>query len=120
MDVAAKQPQSRIWDARTGRSIANPAAAAAAAAAAITPVVDNRSDIAQRSVIPQQPMTPLQTGSPTISHELPPPIVVVRPVAVLRGHARAVSALAWSHDGRRLASGYVDGTVVVWDAWGSV
>ena len=110
MDVAAKPPQSRIWDARTGRSIANPAAAA----------VDNRSDIAQRSVIPQQPMTPLQTGSPTISHELPPPIVVVRPVAVLRGHARAVSALAWSHDGRRLASGYVDGTVVVWDAWGSV
>lgn len=33
-----------------------------------------------------------------------------------RGHASYVNALAWSPDGRRIASGSGDWTVQVWDA----
>ena len=121
MAATARPPQReplRIWDARTGRSVANPAAIA------VINVVDNgidKQNVSQRPLfLAQQSTAPPQTGSPTTSHEMPPPTVVIHPVAVLRGHARAVSALEWSHDGRRLASGYVDGTVTIWDAWGSV
>jgi WD40 repeat protein len=32
------------------------------------------------------------------------------------GHGKAITTLAWSHDGRYLASGSVDTTVKVWDA----
>ena len=108
-----KEP-SRIWDARTGRSVANPAAAAATT---VVHAGDKDNRIEDKSVV-QRPVAP--DSSPTTAHELPPPTVVIHPVGVLRGHARAVSALEWNHDGRRLASGYVDGTVMIWDAWGSV
>ena len=33
-----------------------------------------------------------------------------------RGHSSAVGAVAWSPDGKRIASGSVDGTVQVWEA----
>src|SRR5262249_24942713 len=35
----------------------------------------------------------------------------------LRGHTDYVSSVAFSADGRRIASGSVDGTVIVGDAW---
>jgi WD40 repeat protein len=33
-----------------------------------------------------------------------------------RGHTRFVNAVAWSPDGKRIASGSSDGTVQVWNA----
>src|SRR6266853_5760365 len=33
-----------------------------------------------------------------------------------RGHTKSVNALAWSSDGKRIASGSADKTVQIWDA----
>lgn len=36
-------------------------------------------------------------------------------VSIFEGHRRAISFLAWDHDGGRLASGAMDGEVIMWD-----
>jgi WD40 repeat protein len=38
------------------------------------------------------------------------------PLFVCEGHSEQVSCIAYSRDGKRLASGSEDGTVAVWDA----
>jgi WD40 repeat protein len=38
------------------------------------------------------------------------------PLFVCEGHTEEVSCIAYSRDGKRLASGSEDGTVIVWDA----
>jgi WD40 repeat protein len=38
-----------------------------------------------------------------------------RPLLSIKGHRTAVNAIAWSHDGERLASGDVDSEVRVWE-----
>src|SRR5205807_1266419 len=38
------------------------------------------------------------------------------PAFTYRGHPDRVNAVAWSPDGKRIASGSADGTVQVWDA----
>jgi WD40 repeat protein len=40
---------------------------------------------------------------------------VVHPKRILRGHQLEVWSLAWLRDGRRLASGAKDGTVLIWE-----
>jgi WD40 repeat protein len=37
-------------------------------------------------------------------------------MATLRGHTQGVNGVRWSPDGRRLAGGYRDGTIRLWDA----
>ena len=39
--------------------------------------------------------------------------------ARLMFHAARITALAWSPDGKRLASGSLDGSVIAWDPWSS-
>jgi WD40 repeat protein len=36
------------------------------------------------------------------------------------GHSNSVSSLAFSHDGKFLASGSMDGIVQVWDVYGNL
>lgn len=57
------------------------------------------------------PTTPPATPTPT-------PIAPILSTAVLKytGHTAAVVGLAWSPDGKLIASGADDGTVQVWDA----
>src|SRR5689334_13124133 len=50
------------------------------------------------------------------SRPRPPKVPKRSVICTYRGHLSEVSALAWSPDGRRIASGSHDGTVQVWEA----
>ena len=59
--------------------------------------------------------TPPQTSANPVA-TIPPSVVRSAPLFVYQGHAYAVTAVAWSPDGQRIASGSADATVQVWDA----
>lgn len=44
------------------------------------------------------------------------PELKLRPIGLLKGHAKSVDSLAFAHDSLTLASGGADGTVRLWDA----
>jgi eukaryotic-like serine/threonine-protein kinase len=54
--------------------------------------------------------------APTQGAQSPQVTSVSQPVYTYTGHSDIVEAVAWSRDGKRIASGSVDQTVQVWDA----
>src|SRR5262249_20589186 len=54
-------------------------------------------------------------GSPSVPAS-PAPIIRRNALYTYHGHSSSVWSVAWSPDGKRLASGSADGTVQVWDA----
>ncbi len=74
---------------------------------------------------PLPPTTPVKqadvstTGNIPAGQSLPPTVAVPAPVQTpytYRGHSSGVLAIAWSPDGKRIASGSRDTTMQVWDA----
>ncbi len=62
-----------------------------------------------RSQQPTAPPTSVSTSTPT-------PLSVGTTLYTYRGHSGIVDTVAWSSDGKRIASGSYDRTVQVWDA----
>jgi len=58
----------------------------------------------------QQPSTSSTSTSPSLPPSVGPTLYTYR------GHSGIVYAVAWSPDGKRIASGSADATVQVWDA----
>jgi WD40 repeat protein len=51
-----------------------------------------------------------------VAISMPTPISLVTPLYTYQGHSSGVNAVAWSPDGKRIASGSDDKTVQVWGA----
>ncbi len=66
--------------------------------------------VSSHSIVGQTP-TPAPSPSPT-----PTPIPLGMLLYTYRGHSALVNAVAWSSDGKRIASGSYDRTVQVWNA----
>jgi eukaryotic-like serine/threonine-protein kinase len=108
MTALAKKPQERFGSIRAF-------ATALEQASLQTPIHAPRSPVS-----PPPPQPPSDVVSVVQSRSTPPAPALSTPQGTLfvtyRGHSRIVSAVAWSPDGTRIASGSADGTVQVWNA----
>ena len=74
---------------------------------------------AEPSIPARTAVSPTEVATPASQGPFPPapiPLAVGTPLYTYRGHAALVNAVAWSPDGKRIASGSGDRTVQVWDA----
>ncbi len=73
----------------------------------------------ESSTPPSPDVSPTEVATAARQGLLPPapiPLSVGTPLYTYRGHSHSVDAVAWSPDGKRIASGSHDNTVQVWDA----
>jgi eukaryotic-like serine/threonine-protein kinase len=83
---------------------------------ALAKALERASRLEQTSHRISQPLTPLPTPIPLTSEEkrdLPP---TETPLLTYQGHSDKIHMLAWSPDGRYLASSSLDETIQIWDA----
>ncbi len=112
--ITQPKPKSRLWSRRAFLTTGTLAASALTGLGTGLAVA-----LAQRHLGRWRPAAaPLV--SPTVSSTIAPRIVSASPVLTFVSHQQTVRVVAWSPDGRYLASGGDDGLLLVWGTDGMV